>query len=169
MMPSPHIDVQPEVPEQSGSFWQSIEHPSNDRALPSSQPSAPSTFLSPQTVDVHWAPSHFQPSSSLQVAEQPSPLSLLPSSQVSAPDLMPSPHFGVQALPATRHWNPGSTILQSPAQPSPPVVFLSSHFSLPSRIPLPHSTFGHWQSCPGVHTQPIPLIVQSAEQPSPST
>jgi hypothetical protein len=103
-MPSPHFEVH-DPPEQSGSHWQYWEQPSKDKLLPSSQPSAPSTFLSPQTVEVHVPlSSHFQPSSSLQVAEQPSPLTVLPSSQPSELDLTLSPHLGVQALPATRHW-----------------------------------------------------------------
>jgi hypothetical protein len=53
-MPSPHLEVHPELPEQSGSIWQSEEQPSNGMALPSSQVSAPSTFPSPHTVGEHW-------------------------------------------------------------------------------------------------------------------
>jgi hypothetical protein len=48
-MPSPHLDVH-EPLLQLGSFWQSDEQPSKGMALPSSQPSAPSTLLSPQVV-----------------------------------------------------------------------------------------------------------------------
>src|SRR5215510_8748805 len=62
-MPSPQRDMH-EVDLQSGSFWQSAEQPSNGSALPSSHPSAPSTFLSPQVVWLHWLglPLHFHPS-----------------------------------------------------------------------------------------------------------
>src|SRR5512138_690031 len=167
-MASPHSEVQPSA-VHFGSFWQYWEQPSKDRPLPSSQPSEPSILLSPQGVAVQLPlSSQRQPSSSLHVAEQPSPLTVLPSSHPSELDLTLSPHLGVQALPTTRHWKPVSTALQSAAHPSPPWLLPSSHFSLPSSTPLPHFICGHWQSCPGVHTQPTPLVLQSAEQPSPS-
>src|SRR4029079_9915286 len=73
-MPSPQRDMHAPV-WQSGSCCQSAAHPSKGSALPSSHPSAPSTFLSPQVVCEHWLglPLHFQPISILQVSEQPSP------------------------------------------------------------------------------------------------
>ena len=131
---------------QSGSFWQSAEQPSNGRALPSSHPSAPSTFLSPQVVCEHalGLPLHFQPSSILQVAEQPSPAVTLPSSHSSGNTPTPSPQRAMrwQGCPGGVHENPGSTVRQLAAQPSSAVVLPSSQASSWLRVPSPHSECG---------------------------
>ena len=64
-MPSPQDDVQPLVPGQLGSSWQVAEQPSKGTVLPSSQLSAPSLTLSPQTVGTHLlgVPLHLKPCS----------------------------------------------------------------------------------------------------------
>src|SRR3954452_3457528 len=112
-MPSPHFDMQAPV-LQSGSFWQSAEHPSNGKPLPSSQLSAPSTFLSPHMVWLQTLglPLHLNPISSLQVAEQPSPAFVLPSSQSSGRTTTPSPQRAIrwQGAPTGVHEKPGSTL-----------------------------------------------------------
>src|SRR5450432_3156541 len=91
-MPSPQEDVQP-VAVQVGSSWQVPEQPSNGTALPSSQLSAPSLTLSPQTVGthLHGEPLHLKPCSIWQRALQPSAAVLLPSSQPSFASVVPSP------------------------------------------------------------------------------
>src|SRR3954454_18170024 len=53
LSPSPHGDVQPMVPWQTGSDRQSPVQPSPPIRLPSSQDSLPSLILSPQTVMWH--------------------------------------------------------------------------------------------------------------------
>ena len=110
-MPSPQRDMHDEPVLQSGSFWQSAEQPSNGNALPSSHPSAPSTFLSPHVVCEHrlGLPLHFHPSSILQVAEQPSPAVRLPSSHSSGSTPTPSPQRAMrwQGCPGGRARVPG--------------------------------------------------------------
>src|SRR4030095_7044991 len=139
-MPSPQRDMHEPV-LQSGSFWQAAEQPSNGRALPSSHPSAPSTFLSPQVVCEHvlGLPLHFHPSSILQVAEQPSPAVALPSSPSSGSTATPSPHRAMRwhGCPEGVQEYPGSTVRQLAAQPSSAAVLPSSQASSWLRTPSP--------------------------------
>src|SRR4029079_19542224 len=119
---------------------------SNGRALPSSHPSAPSTFLSPQVVCEHLlgVPLHFPPSSILQVSEQPSPAATLSSSHSSGNTATPSPQRATrwQGCPGGVQENPGSTRRQSAPHPSSPTAWPSSHASSCLRTPSPQAECG---------------------------
>src|SRR6266498_1856607 len=136
-----------------GSILQAAEHPSPSTLLPSSQsslttmpsshPSAPSIFLSPQVVCEHLLglPLHFQPSSILQLSEQPSPAVTLPSSHSSGNTATPSPQRAMrwQGSPGGVQENPGSTVRQLAAQPSSPTALPSSQASSWLRTPSPQT------------------------------
>src|SRR5690606_13151325 len=111
--PSPHCEVQSWPPGQLGSATHTSEQPSKGTTLPSSQLSAPSMMLSPQTVgrQTPGSPSQVKPCSNLQRSEHPSPGSRLPSSHCSDSAFTPSPHTATlrQGCPSTEQLNPGSS------------------------------------------------------------